>query len=358
MIKMLGAAGLCFCLMILDAGAQTPPPVVSIITAANQPVYDEQSYVGRIQAPNVVRLQARVEGYLEQQAFADGQTVKKGQLLYVIEQPPYQALVDQAAASVAQAEAQTHNAELTLARAQALLHTAAGQQSVLDLAQASALSDQAAVLSAEAQLKTAQINLGYTEIRSPMDGVIGATTVNVGNVVGPQSGILATIVSEDPMYVGFSLPMADVIRDRRRAGLLELKLVLPDGSTYGPSGVIDFVSNQVTSSTDTLAWRATIANPKHDLSDGEYVTVLLRARQAKMQIVIPLAAMIADQLGDYVLEVGPGNKVIRRDVALGTQSNTSVPVLSGIAPGDRIITEGIQSVHPGMVVNPQPAQGG
>ena len=116
MIKMLGAAGLCFSLMIFVAGAQSPPPVVSIITAADQPVYDEQSYVGRIQAPNLVRLQARVEGYLERQAFTDGQTVKKGQLLYVIEQPPYQALVDQAAATVAQAEAQTHNAELTLAR--------------------------------------------------------------------------------------------------------------------------------------------------------------------------------------------------------------------------------------------------
>ena len=160
------------------------------------------------------------------------------------------------------------------------------------------------------------------------------------------------------MYVGFSLPMADVLRDRKRAAQLELKLVLPDGSTYGPSGVIDFVNNQVSSSTDTLAWRATIGNPNHDLSDGEYVTVILRARQPKMQIVIPLAAMIADQLGSYVLEVGPGNKVIRRDVALGVQGNTSVPVLSGIAPGDRIITEGIQSVHPGMVVNPQPAQGG
>lgn len=351
----IGAGVLVSWMFITAAAAQGP--VVSVITVANQPVYDEQSYVGRIQSPQVVRLQARVTGFLEAQAFKDGQTVKKGQLLYVIEQPPYQALVDQAKAVIAQAQAQAHNAQLTLSRAQALLHTAAGVQQSVDVAQAAASSDQAAILNAEAQLETAQINLGYTEIRAPIDGVIGATSVNVGNVVGPQTGVLATIVSEDPMYVSFALPMVDVLKDRARGAQLDLEVMLPDGSTYGHSGVVDFVGNQVTTSTDTLAWRATIPNPDHALSDGEYITVILRARRAKMQIVIPLAAMVADQLGSYVLEVGPGNVVRRRNVTLGTQSNTTVPVLSGIVPGDKIITEGIQAVHPGMVVNPQPAQG-
>ena len=215
--------------------------------------------------------------------------------------------------------------KLTLQRAQALLHTPAGQQSNVDLALATYLSDQAMVQTAQAQLQTAQINLGYTQIRAPISGVIGATTVNVGNVVGPQSGVLATIVAEDPMYVDFSLPMADALKFRAQASRMDLLLQLPDGSTYAQTGKVDFINNQVTQNTDTLAWRATIANPGHALTDGEFVTVTLRAQQAQSRVVIPLAAIIADQLGDYVLEVGPGNIVTRHDVTLGPSPTPPPP---------------------------------
>ncbi len=354
-MKQIIAAGLLACLAGGFASAQEAPPVVGVITAASQPVYAQQDYVGHIQSPRIVNIQARVTGFLETQNFTDGQAVKAGDLLYIIEQPPYQALVAQAQAAVAQAQAQAHVAQLTLQRAQALLHTPAGQQSNVDLALATYLSDQAMVQTAQAQLQTAQINLGYTQIRAPISGVIGATTVNVGNVVGPQSGVLATIVAEDPMYVDFSLPMADALKFRAQASRMDLLLQLPDGSTYAQTGKVDFINNQVTQNTDTLAWRATIANPGHALTDGEFVTVTLRAQQAQSRVVIPLAAIIADQLGDYVLEVGPGNIVTRHDVTLGPESDTTAPVLAGIAPGDRIITEGIQMVHPGMKVNPQPA---
>ena len=355
-MKQIIAAGLLACLAGGFACAQeAPPPVVGVITAASQPVYAQQDYTGHIQSPRIVNIQARVTGFLETQNFTDGQAVKAGDLLYVIEHPPYQAQVAQAQATVAQAQAQAHVAQLTLQRAQALLHTVAGQQSTVDLALAAYLSDQAAVQSAQAQLQTAQINLDYTQIRAPIAGVIGATTVNVGNVAGPQSGVLATIVAEDPMYVDFSLPMADALKFRAQAAQMDLLLQLPDGSTYAQTGKVDFINNQVTQNTDSLNWRATIANLDDALTDGEFVTVILRAKQAQSQIVIPLAAVIADQLGDYVLEVGPGNIVTRHSVTLGPQSNTTVPVLSGVSPGDKIITEGIQMVHPGMKVSPQPA---
>ncbi len=355
-MKQIIAAGLLTCLAGGLACAQSaPPPVVGVITAARQPVYAQHSYVGHIQSPHIVNLQARVTGYLESQNFTDGQAVQQGQLLYTIEPPPYQAQLAQAQAAVAQAKAQAHAAQLTLQRAQALLHTAAGQQSTVDLALATYLSNQAAVQSAEAQLQTAQINLGYTQIRAPFSGVIGATSVNVGNVVGPQSGVLATIVAEDPMYVDFALPMADALKLRAAAPRMDVLLQLPDGSTYPQTGEVDFINNQVTQNTDSLSWRATIPNPAHALTDGEFVTVTLRASQPQSRIVIPLAAIIVDQLGDYVLEVGPGDIVTRHNVTLGPQGVASVPVLSGIAPGDRVITEGIQSVHPGMKVNPQPA---
>ncbi|HQT46107.1 MAG: hypothetical protein B7X08_06750 [Acidocella sp. 20-63-7] len=333
-----------------------PPPVIGYITVSPQPVYAQHNYTGRIAAPQIVQLQARVTGYLESQDFKDGQAVKKGDLLYVIEQPPYQAQVEAAQAALAQAEAQARNATLTLARAKALLRTAAGQQSAVDAAEAASLSDNAAILSAQAALQAAQINLGYTEIRAPIDGILGATSVTPGNVVGPTSGTLATLISEDPMWVTFALPTADAIKERAKANDYTLQVQLPDGSTYNQTGHIDFINNQITQNTDTQTWRATIANPAHALTDGEFVTVTLRAAQPKQQIVIPLVALITDQLGDYVLKLTPANTVTRQNVTLGTETVTNVPVLSGLSPGDKIITQGIQSIHPGEKVNAQPAE--
>jgi membrane fusion protein (multidrug efflux system) len=343
-----------------------PPPEVGVVTASEQPVYSQQSYVGRIQSPQIVQLVARVTGYLEQQNFTDGDAVKQGQLLYVIEQAPYQAAVDQAQAALEQAQAQSSNADLSFRRAQALLRTPAGQQSTVDSAKATALSDAAQIAAAQAQLQTAQINYGYTQMRSPIDGQIGATAVNVGNVVGPTTGTLDTIVSQDPMYVVFSLPVVDALQFRQTAlstgGLdaLELLVQLPDGRMYGQDGKIDFVNNQITADTDTLTWRGTIANPvisgaTRELTSGEFVTVILRKRTPEQQLIIPRDAVITDQLGDYVLKIAPGNKAVRQNVTMGAETNDSVQIVTGLSPGDEIIVDGIQRVHPGIEVNPQPA---
>jgi membrane fusion protein (multidrug efflux system) len=352
--------------------ANPPPPVVGVVTVSEQPVYSQQSYVGRIQSPNIVQLDARVTGYLEQQTFKDGDEVKAGQLLYVIEQAPYQAAVDQAQAGLEQAQAQSRNADVTLARAAALLRTPAGQQSNVDSAKATALSDSAQIDAAKAMLQTAQINLGYTEIRAPIDGQIGATAVTTGNVVGPTSGTLATIVSQDPMYVSFALPVVDALKFRQnnaaQGGIagLDLLLQLPDGRMYGQTGKIDFVNNQISSTTDTLNWRGTIANPvlpgsggvagaARELTDGEFITVILRNKTPQQQISIPRDAVITDQLGDYVLKISPDQKAVRQNVTMGAQTNTTVQIVKGLVPGDKIIVDGIQRVHPGIVVNPQPA---
>jgi membrane fusion protein (multidrug efflux system) len=362
---------LCLGLLALASPAvaqpATPPPEVGVITASEQPVYSQQSYVGRIQAPQIVQLDARVTGYLEQQNFKDGDAVKKGQLLYVIEQAPYQAAVDQAQAALEQAQAQSGNADVTLRRAQALLRTPAGQQSTVDASKATALSDAAQIDVAKAQLQTAQINYNYTEIRAPIDGQIGATAVNVGNVVGPNTGTLATIVSEDPMYVVFSLPVVDALQFRQTttgsAGLngLDLLVQLPDGRMYGQKGSIDFINNQITANTDTLTWRGTIPNPiiagtTRELTSGEFITVILRKRTPEQQLIIPRDAVITDQLGDYVLKIAPGNKAVRQNVTMGADTNDSVQIVTGLKAGDEIVVDGIQRVHPGIVVNPQPAQ--
>ncbi len=368
MNKLVLTAGLLGLAGIIVASAPAlaqPAPTVGFITAAQTPVYDEDQYVGRIQSPQIVQLNARVTGYLEAQDFTDGDMVKKGQLLYVIEQGPYQAAVAQAQATLEAAMAQARNADVTLARASALLRTPAGQQSTVDSSKAAALSDAAQIDAAKAQLQTAQINLGYTEITAPLDGQIGATSVNVGNVVGPTSGTLATIVAQDPMYVVFSLPVVDAqrLQPELSGNGLDLLVQLPDGSMYGQTGKINFVNNQVTADTDTLTWRGTIANPPlaagpgtaRALTDGEFITAILRSRTAHDEIVLPREAVITDQLGDYVLKIGPNNTVVRQNVMLGVQTADSVQILRGVAVGDKIITQGIQRVHPGVTVNPQPA---
>src|SRR4029077_14129020 len=194
-------------LFSLDAEAQPAPgapPVVGVVRAQRQQITQSDEFVGRIQAVNRVALVARVSAFLEKRAFVEGAEVKQGDLLYLLEQPPFQAQVDAAKANVAQFEAQHRNAQVTLERAQYLLKTVAGQQSNVDSALASERSLAAQIESAKAQLQTAEINLGYTEIRAPIDGKITSTAVTEGNVVSPTTGTLANIVSQDPMYALFS----------------------------------------------------------------------------------------------------------------------------------------------------------
>lgn len=363
----------------IPAGAQSPaaaPPAVGVVTAKIEPVYETSQYVGRILAERIVRLVARVTGFLERRLFQQGSDVTKGQLLYVIEQPPYRAAVAQRQAEVAQAEAQLSNAITNLNRGLQLLHTPAGQQSTVDNDRAIQLSDAAQLASARAQLETANINLGYTEIRAPIGGRIGITNISVGNVVGPSSGTLATIVSQDPMYVAFELPVVDALRlnDRYRpeGGLaaLAIHIVLPDGKPYAYTGKVEFMSNAVSSSTDTILVRGTIANPpvtshaaqgvsNRELTDGEFVTVILRGLKPEQAVVVPRQAVLDDQLGTYVLVVDANSVVERRPVTLGQTTPATAVIASGLSAGERIITEGIQRVRPGLKVNAQelPAPG-
>jgi membrane fusion protein, multidrug efflux system len=364
---------------VAAAAAEPPPPAVGVVVARQQPVYRDYAYIGRVVSPRIVHLQARVTGYLDRRLFRQGSYVAKGELLYVIEQAPYRAALDRAKASVTQAQAALVFAQLSLARMRRLLHTPAGMQSTVDQDQATADSDAAALASAQAALETAQINYGYTEIHAPIAGRIGPTNVNVGNVVGPNSGVLATIVSEDPMDVVFSAPVRDVVAlkaslaGRGGLGALDLAIRLPDGRVDKQRGTIAFVTNEVSENTDTLELRGSIPNPasaeptasragNRELTSGESVTVLLRTKAPSEAIVLPRDAVLSDQFGDYVLAVDRHNVVVRRKVALANTTPSTAAVASGIAPGDRIIVDGIERVHPGIkvdaeTVKPTGAQG-
>jgi membrane fusion protein (multidrug efflux system) len=348
------------------------PPAVGVVRAERQQITETDQFIGRIQSIGRVALVARVSAFLEKRLFVEGAEVKKGDLLYLLEQPPFQAQVDFNKANVAQLEAQHRNAELTLERAQYLLKTVAGQQSNVDSALASERSLAAQIEGAKAQLETAEINLGYTEIRAPIDGKISATEVTEGNVVSPTSGTLANLVSQDPMYVLYPVSVRAGIDLRNRYdakggfNAVVLKIRLPDGRIYGQNGKVDYVSPTVATNTDTITVRGVVPNPlrpgvtpgepvPRELFDGEFVTVLIEGVEPITVLAIPRAAVLSDQQGDYVYVVDAQNKAQRRSIQLGQSTPSTAVVSNGLKEGELVISEGVQRVRPGEVVSPGPA---
>jgi membrane fusion protein (multidrug efflux system) len=360
------------------AAAQMPPsgpPAVGVVRATRMPITETNEFIGRVEAVNRVALVARVTAFLEKRLFVEGSEVKQGDLLYQLEQPPFQADVEAKQATLGQARALLENATLTLNRAQALLSTPAGLRSNYDNALAQQRSQAAQVLGAEANLQTSQINLGYTEIHAPIDGKISRTTVTEGNVVGPTSGTLATIVSQDPMYIVFPISSrsAQDLRDRYAAhggfSAVQVRIRLPDGQIYGQSGKFDYLAPTVSATTDTLTARAVMPNPLlnaasggaqgvRELTDGEFVQVLVEGLTPIEVLGVPRAAILSDQQGDYVFTVNAQNKAQQTRVHLGQSTATTAAIINGLSEGEMVIVDGIQRVRPGMTVEPGPAASG
>jgi membrane fusion protein, multidrug efflux system len=352
--------------------AASGPPAVGVVEAIKRPITETSEFLGRIEAVNRVNVVARVTAFLEKRLFEEGNEIKAGDHLYLLERGPFEADLASKQAVVAQLQATLENAKLTTDRARTLLGGPAGQQSTYDAAIASQRSLEAQVQAAQAQVQSSQINLDYTDIRSPIDGKIGRTAVTEGNVVNPGSGVLTTIVSQDPMYVVFpvSVRAGLELRDRyaTRGGFnaVVIKLRLPDGRLYDQTGKLNFVDNTVAQSTDTFLVRGAIPNPPlHDpsttggpvreLTDGEFVTVMLEGVQPVEVLAIPRSAVLSDQQGDYVFTVGADNKAEQHRIQLGQSTPTIAAVINGLTLGDKVIVEGLQRVRPGQPVSPGPA---
>jgi membrane fusion protein, multidrug efflux system len=368
--------GACIAATLISASgfAQMPsgPPSVGIVRAEPTAITETSQFIGRVQAVNRVSLTARVTAFLQERLFTEGAEVAQGDLLYRLERDPFEATVEQQQAAVADTSARLANANIQLARAQSLLSTPAGQRSSVDDAMANQRSLAAQVLSAQAQLKQAQINLNYTEIHAPVAGKISRTSITIGNVVSPSSGPLATIVSQDPMYVVFpvsSRVQSELQRrydDKGGMNAVVVRLLLADGSKYDRTGKIDYVEPSVATTTDTILMRAQIANPirsgsaakppiERTLVDGAFVTVLVEGAEPITALGIPRGAVLSDQQGDYVYVVGTDNKVAMRRVKLGQSTPLTAIVAGGLQQGEMVVADGIQRVRPGIVVNPGPA---
>ncbi|MBR0794019.1 efflux RND transporter periplasmic adaptor subunit [Bradyrhizobium jicamae] len=356
-----------------DAQMAPPgPPAVGVIEAVKRPVTESNEFLGRIEAPNRVNVVARVTAFLEKRNFVEGAEVKTGDLLYQLERGPFEADLASKKAQVAQLQATLVNAKLTLDRAKALLAGPAGQQSNVDSATANQESLEAQVQAAKAQVDLSQINLDYTEIHSPIDGKIGRTAVTEGNVVTPSSGTLTTIVSQDPMYVTFPVSVREALALRARYAAhggfkaVVIRVQLPDGRLYDQVGELNFVNNTIAQNTDTISLRGTIPNPSmyrspatgsavRELTDNEFVTVLLEGVKPVEVLAIPRSAVLSDQAGEYVYVVGADNKAEQKRIKLGQSTSTIAAVTTGLSLGDKVIVEGLQKVRAGQAVAPGPA---
>ena len=347
--------------MTLPGYAQQAAPTtvpVGTVVAEKKAITPSLEFVGRVEAINRVDVKARVTGYLEAVLFKEGDAVKEGAPLYRIEKGQFEAAVKQAQGALERAKAAKVLSEIQLQRAEDLLAKNSGTVVARDQALAADQQAHAAILEAEANLQSAQINLGYTDIISPIAGKISRTSVTVGNVVGPDKGTLTTIVSQDPMYVTFPVSLREFLSVTQTSQLpnlesFKVKLRYSNGLFYDQVGTVNFLDVMANRETDTVLARATVANPKGGIIDGQLLTVIVETREPEQKIVIPQSALIADQAGIYVFVVEDGKAVTKR-IKVGRANGTGVVVESGLTGGEQVIVEGLQNVRPGAAVRASP----
>jgi membrane fusion protein (multidrug efflux system) len=347
--------------------AAAEAPAVGVIEITEQKVNPFFEFVGKTLPKETVALRARVTGFLEERSFAEGGKVEVGQVLFRIEPEQYQATVAQAEAALAAAKAKLNQAQVDLARYQELAKKNNVSKQKVDEAAALVLVEEATVETAEADLRKTRLDLQYTEITAPIGGRIDLAAYDVGNLVGPDSGVMATINLMDPIDVTFSisetwyLELAEADIEAERAGKdvdewTHIPLIkLPNGRRYEYEGDFDFVDNKVDQKTGTVLIRAQFPNPDQLLLPGQFVTVIIERKQALDAVVVPQAAVLTDQAGYYVLLVNDEDKVESRRIETGQRFGANWVVKKGLSVGERIILYGIQKVRPGLTVKPEPA---
>jgi len=344
------------------AGAQTAPSV-TVAAAQMQDLTDGTGFVGRAEAIDRVDLVTRVTGFLREALVADGATVEAGDVLFRIEPDQYEAVVAAREADVTRAEANLELAGIELERRRELVARDATPQSQLDIARAEAASAEANLRAAQAALRQAQLDLGYTEITAPFDGRVGRIQRSVGELVGPGTGTLTTLVREQPIFVSFSVSEGVVATLQQQLieagasandppGDRPVFVDLPNGTRLGETGRIDFIGNAINPATGTLPVRARFPNENALLIDGGFVSVRIEDPEPTPRLTVPQAAMQRDQRGDFVLVVSDQNMVEQRYVTTGRQTGTDIVVDDGLSEGEQVIVEGLQRVRPGVPVAP------
>jgi RND family efflux transporter MFP subunit len=340
-----------------------PPPEVTVQRPQSRAIVDHVNFTGNTRATATVELRARVSGYLQRIAFEDGASVKQGELLFVLEQAPFKAVLESKAADLERAKAAMQLAQAELKRTERLQQKNIASQQDVDQRRADMAAARANVAVAQAAVTNAQLDLDYTEIRAPITGHIGRHLVDVGNLIQDQETLLATIESTDPIDAYFYVSESDLLRFRKMIRDNELpdprqkppliRLGLANEQGFPHEGHINFRDLGVDPDTGTILVRARFPNPKHILLPGLFVRLQAPVGKPQPRLMIDERAVSTDQRGQYVLVVNDDNKVDYRPVELGLAADGMREVTAGISPDDWVIVNGLQRARPGGTVHPQ-----
>lgn len=365
-------AGAMVALVFLTACGQSeaPPPAVPPAVEYKEvqmgAVALTSEFVARTRATEDAEIRPRITGTIIERDFEEGQEVEKDALLFKIDPRPYQAALESAQASLANAESALDVAEKNLARGKDLVPQGFISQSELDKLGDEKNRAQASVQSARAALEQARLDLEFTEIRAPFTGAAGRSNFSIGDLVSPSSGSLVSLVQRDPMLVDFDVDeqsLAEAMQENQRRAaqgqdpvhyIPRLKLV--SGDIYPQEGAIDYANNRVNSATGTITITASFPNPNGALLPGQFGRIILQRGASQMRLTIPQPAVLEDMQGRYVFVVNDDNTVSRRNVTLGQREGVDWVVEDGLDEGDKVIVNGIQKVRPGITVNPSPVQ--
>jgi RND family efflux transporter MFP subunit len=351
--------------------ADGPPPPAPVTVAAplQRQIVDWDEFVGRFEAIQTVEVRPRVNGYVQKIGFKDGDIVKKGQLLFVIDPRPYEAALAEARAAQRSAEATAANAQIELARAKALLDQGFVSKSAYDAKLAQSRTADAAVGQAKAQVDARALDVSFTRITAPIAGRVSDHRVDLGNLVsasGAEPTLLTTVVSLDPIHFAFTGSEAVYLKYQRanqegtrtssRYASNPVDIQLQDETGYNWHGRMDFVDNAMDTGSGTIRGRAVVNNPGNFLTPGMYGRMRLLGSGAYTALLVPDAAVAADQADKVVMVAGPGDTVTPHKVQLGPIVDGLRVIRAGLTPADRVIIEGQQRVRPGMKVAPKPGQ--
>ncbi|MEH6551234.1 MAG: efflux RND transporter periplasmic adaptor subunit [Pseudomonadales bacterium] len=340
---------------------QAPPPAVTVYQVTPEEVHPAFEFVGRTKPVEDVAIRARIQGYLLNVSFDEGEVIEEGQLLFEIDAQPYEAEVARKKADIARAQADKVVAENNYKRGKRLIPNGTISQSEYEELEAKFKGASSLYNAALASHDVAMLNLRYTSVVAPITGRIGRKALSIGDLVTP-SDTLTTLVQEDPMHVLFQVSEKIIVGGMQKSRILDgtdLKpeqlipyLKLADGSEYMFSGEIDFLDNRIDTNTGTITVRAAFPNPNGLLIPGQYVKVFVRNINATTALIVPQKSVQEDQQGRYVLVVNEDDEVEVRRVKLGSRIELDWLVDAGLSEGDLVITQGIQKVRVGMVVNP------
>ncbi len=352
----------------VQAAPAMPAPLVSVVKATAQDVPQYLDEIGRNAAFESVTVTPQVGGRIVERHFQDGDNLKTGQLLFVIDPRPYKAQLDAAQATLAQAKAALDLAKIQFARDQEVIGTRAISKQDYDTKKNAVDVDQAQVDSSEAAVETAKLNLEYCYIHSPINGRAGARLVDVGNVVQANSTSLLSIQRLDPIYANFTITESDLpaVQKQMSGGMLKAVVRLPsDLESAARTGRVEFLDNAVQNGSGTVNLRATLSNPDHHFWPGQFVDVKLVLSTQKQAVLIPNEAAQISQRGPFVYVVKSDETAELRPVKLGQRQGDQVVVTEGVAPNENIVLAGQMLVRPGGKVriappssNPNPSGNG